>query len=277
MSSCCAKGSGKRRSTIVDGPETLPNAGFDDMDCELAPLPKLPRRIQASLGAASGSRAASLGAAVHALPASKLPMIEASLKKQAPGANTLVAAIQQAMDVGSAGVMGKSAYWKGPGARTLPSLGGGDFWVVEGESPRDAPYNCLAHVIGDRSRVHWPGESMLGDAFDLEIAEDDLAAQQEREASTMPALPVEQFDTYLGRHGFDPVAWDEGVDDEDDLPVGTIMAYGEGAALMHFALKVPGGWESKTGPIGALLFHARLDQLASVDNGRPMRVYRPRG
>lgn len=274
MSSCCAKGSGKRRSTIVDAPDTLPDADLDEMECVFAPASKLPRRIQASLDATMQPRAASLAAAVRALPASKLPMVENNLKKQAPGANALVTAVQRAMDVGKVGATANSGYWKVLGKSTLPHLADGDYWVVDGESRIDAPYNCLAHVLGDTSRVHWPGESKLGDAFDEEDDGDDTFAQQEKEAAAMSALPVEQFDLYFARYGFEPVELD-GTLDEDDLPDGMIMAYGEGPALMHFALKVPGGWESKTGPVNACLFHATLAQVACRDNGEPMRLYRP--
>ncbi len=67
------------------------------------------------------------------------------------------------------------------------------------------------------------------------------------------------IDRIVMPRGHTPRADEEGRE-LDAIPVGSIVAYGRGRVISHFAERVAGGFKSKLGA-GPIMFHATLGQI----------------
>src|SRR5205823_9673875 len=91
------------------------------------------------------------------------------------------------------------------------------------------------------------------------------------------AAMVETMDKIITPRQYNAREYKRGEPEDDlKLPLDTIVAYGEGKVVEHFAKRVPGGFKSKLGK-GPVMFHETLDQLISKGYGQPIRLYIPAG
>ncbi len=124
-------------------------------------------------------------------------------------------------------------------------------------------YNCLAHVLGVHTQTIWPND------FWNRILYSEIGVPRSR---------LDKYFTTIGYTVSDisttPIL------NIDNLPIGTIVGYGAFSknlgenGILHYAIKVKEGWESKCGPLG-LVLHAKCDQVSGPLNGKPIIVVTP--
>jgi hypothetical protein len=119
-------------------------------------------------------------------------------------------------------------YWSD--IQTAVPLSTGEFWLA-GEV--DETYNCLACTIDDPTREVWPEGAPMTDVIDKIV--------------TPRGYTAESFGDEEGR-------------ELDAIPVGSIVAYGQGRVISHLPIELPVGSRANSALVRSSPCHARPDR-----------------